>query len=89
MSPTTELAVEEGYEYGGGGPEYNDGLTSAGTDMLVTAEEERPWPYSAFSPLTFSNSKKLIPGRAMLKQSDQHNHKLAHRLNDRGPRSPI
>lgn len=34
MLPITELAAEEGYEYGGGGPEYMvEGLISGGADM--------------------------------------------------------
>lgn len=40
-NPTTELAVEDGYEYGGGGPEYMcDGLTRGGAGMFKAAEIE-------------------------------------------------
>lgn len=35
--PMTELAVDAGYEYGGGGPEYMFGLTRGGAG--VTAAE--------------------------------------------------
>lgn len=32
--PIVELAAEDGYEYGGGGPEYMEGLRSGGAGML-------------------------------------------------------
>ena len=33
-SPITELAADDGYEYGGGGPEYiEEGLTRGGADI--------------------------------------------------------
>lgn len=34
-TPTTELAVEDGYEYGGGGPEQMDGLMRGGAGILM------------------------------------------------------
>lgn len=37
--PITELAVEDGYEYGGGGPEYMfDGPTRGGAGVFRAAE---------------------------------------------------
>ena len=33
LPPTTELEAEDGYEYGGGGPEYMEGLMSGGAGM--------------------------------------------------------
>lgn len=37
--PMTELAVDDGYEYGGGGPEYMfDGLTRGGAVVFRAAE---------------------------------------------------
>lgn len=44
--------MEDGYEYGGGGPEYMaDGLISGGADMLCF------WVYSELSLLIFSISR--------------------------------
>ena len=35
--PTTELEADDGYEYGGGGPEYVvDGLANGGAGMLMS-----------------------------------------------------
>lgn len=36
--PATELAVDDGYEYGGGGPYMLDGLTRGGAGMFKAAE---------------------------------------------------
>ena len=37
--PITELAVDDGYEYGGGGPEYMfDGPTRGGAGVFRAAE---------------------------------------------------
>ena len=41
--PMTELAVEDGYEYGGGGPEYICGLTKGGAGIFRVAEIESRW----------------------------------------------
>lgn len=42
-NPTTELAVEDGYEYGGGGPENKCGLIRGGAGIFRVAEIESRW----------------------------------------------
>lgn len=54
-----ELAADDGYEYGGGGPEYKLGLTR-GAGMFSVAEAESLGLYVELSFLIFSVSRKAM-----------------------------